>query len=194
MADPTSTEQPQTPATPAPSAPQTGDSTGPNAGEPEKRFTQAELEFQLNERLTRERTKAAEKAAKEKADLDAQALKEQEKFKELADRHEARVKEIEPQLETLTAERDALRDHLAAVVTAETKDWPKEVKDLLPETDDVLVKFEAVARTRALAARLSGTAPAPGNGPNPRPTGSAGQVGINDIIEQKRAKGVYQPF
>lgn len=190
MADPTPGENP-TPAATPPADP-TANPAGPN-GE-EKRFTQADLEHQINERLTRERTAAATKAQKDKDAADAEALKVQAKWQELATQHEAKVKDLEPQLEALTAERDKLREHLANVVAAETKDWPKEVTDLLPATDDVLVRFEAVSRTRALAARLTGTTPVQGAGPGPKPAGAAGTVTDKDIIEQKRGSPMYTPY
>lgn len=175
-----------------------GNGTGTNAGNEgeDKRFTQAQLDAAIKERLDRERKGAADKAAKDKADADAQTLKEQLKFQELADRHEARVKELEPTVEALTAERDTLAKHLTEIVAAETKDWPKEVKDLLPAEDaGVLARYEAVARTRPLAERLGGTDTRQrGNGPGPKPNGAAGQQTSETIVEQKRASGMYSPF
>jgi hypothetical protein len=77
-------------------------------------------------------------------------------------------------LANITAERDRLMEIVTASIDAETKDWAKEVKDLIPADADVLTKYAAVERTRALAAKLAGTPPPPGNGPSPKPNGAAG--------------------
>lgn len=169
---PTSDPNPPAP-TPNPT-PTTGDPTGTNGGEgDEKRFTQAELNAQIDARLKREREAAATKAQKDKETADADALKEQQRFKELAETHEAKVKELSPQVETLTAERDQLQAIVGAAIDAETKDWAAEVKALLPAEAGVLERYAAVERTRGLAARLATTPPPPGNGPNPKPAGGA---------------------
>jgi hypothetical protein len=197
MADPNTqpANQPAPAATDQQTPPTTDDPTGTNGGQgEEKRFTQAELEAKISDRLKRERELAATKAQKDKEAAEAESLKEQQKFKELASQHEAKLAELGPQVETLTAERDRLVAIVTAAIDAETKDWAKEVKELLPDGADVLTRYAAVERTRGLAARLQATGPLPGNGPNPRPTGSAASNGVQTIIEEKRGTGRYAPF
>jgi hypothetical protein len=190
----TTTESQETQSANPPNAQSAGDGTATNAGQGERTYSNEEVQRIVSDRLRQAQKATEAKAIREKEEADSLRLKEQAEWEKLANQHEAKVKELAPQLESLTAERDKLREHLAASVAQETKDWPKEVKDLLPDTEDVLLKLDAVARTRALAAKLVGTPPPAGNGPNPRPAGAAGQTGTQEIIEQKRSSGAYSPF
>lgn len=71
-----------------------GDAARQNAEE--KRFTQAELDAIVKDRLERAGKKAADATAKAKADAEAAALAEQGKYKELHDAAAAKVTELEP--------------------------------------------------------------------------------------------------
>jgi hypothetical protein len=71
-----------------------GDATQQNAEE--RRFTQAELDAAIKDRLARAEKKAQEATAKAKAEAEANALKEQGKYKELHEAAAARVAELEP--------------------------------------------------------------------------------------------------
>lgn len=165
--------------------PTTGDPTGTNGGQAEeKKFTQAELNAAIDARIRRERDAAEAKAKKDKEAAEAEALKEQNRFKELAEQHEARVKELEAEV--------AARDHAAlkAKVAAKHKLPDAMAARLLGTTEDEL---EADAKELAKVVTESAP-PQAGNGPAPRPAGAAGQVGVDDIIKQKRASGAYGPF
>lgn len=101
---------------------------------PEKLFTQAEFELQMKERLERERKKSETAALKAKSDAEAEAAKKNGEWQTLAEKREARVKELEalqPQLEALTSERDDLNGTIGKLLEAERKDLPASVLELL---------------------------------------------------------------
>lgn len=162
--------------------PQTGDATGQatgqqnggDSGKEEPKFTQADLDRLIKDRLERERAAAAAKAQKDKEAAEAEKLKEQAEWKTLAEQHEGRVKELEPQIEAIKAERDALAEIVTARVAAEIKDWPAEVKALIPDDGGLLVRLAAVEKARPIAAKLIEAPKVPGNGYDPRPLGGAG--------------------
>ena len=102
-------------------------------------------------------------------------LKQQGEFQKLAEQHEHRVKELEPVQERYTA----LSGLLADQIKAQVKDWPKEVKDLLPGDDTPIeVRYAQVQKLQALAIQLGEKAQQqqraslPGNKPNPQPSNS----------------------
>lgn len=167
---------PEAQGAPAPQA-QTppGDATGTNGGEEAKpQFTQAQLDAIVRDRLDRQKKANESAAAKAAEEAEANKLREQSEWQKLAESHEAKVKDLEPRVTQAEADRDQLREIVAAMLEAETKDWPKEVRDILPPAEaDVLARHAAVQSHRPLAAKLAQANPTPGNGPNPRPNGAA---------------------
>src|SRR5437899_10881147 len=118
--------------------------------------------YREERRLQNEAAKAAEQ----------QRLKEQGEFKQLAEQSAARVKELEPVQERYTA----LSGLLADQIKAQIKDWPKEVKDLLPGDDTPIeVRYSQVQKLQTLATQLASQAQQqqraslPGNKPGPQP-------------------------
>jgi len=98
-------------------------------------------------------------------------LKEQGEFKALAEQRETQLKELEP----VKSRYDQLSTLLADQIKAQIKDWPKEVKDLLPSDDTPIeVRYSQVQKLQALALKVSEQAQAqqranlPGNTPGPR--------------------------
>lgn len=86
-ADATSTDATQAAQTTAVTPP--ADATGTNSGTSDAKFTQADLDRIVNERLERERTKSQKDAAKAQADAEAKVLTEQGKYKELFEKQQA---------------------------------------------------------------------------------------------------------
>jgi hypothetical protein len=119
------------------------------------------------------------KEQEEQAQAAEQArLAEQGQFKELAAKHEARVKELEP----IQEEYAKLAEQMNAQIEAEVKDWPPEVKSLVPDASvSAGARLEQVARLRGLVAQLTQQArgQAPGNRPNPP---AQGQPSREDMI------------
>ncbi len=111
------------------------------------------------------------KAAQKKQDEAAQALEqarlaEQGQFKELAAKHETRVKELEPLAERLAKLSELEHNRIDAMV----KDWPEELKKLVPSRDlDAEVRLAQVENLQPLLAKLQQQAQGqfPGNRPNP---------------------------
>jgi hypothetical protein len=72
-----------------------GEGTDPIKTE-EPKFTQADVDRILKERLEREHSKAQKAAEKARADAEAKAMAEQGKYKELAEAAQGKVGELEP--------------------------------------------------------------------------------------------------
>lgn len=128
--------------------------------------------------------------AKAKQEAEAARLKKQGEFEELAKQHEARVKELEPIQESYTR----LSTTINAQIEAEIKDWPPEVKSLVPGPDiPVESRLEQVARLRPLLEKLQVQARGtqPGNSPNPRPAQQTPEGAGNQYMQRLRATGKY---
>jgi hypothetical protein len=137
--------------------------------------------------------------AKAKADQAAeqQRLREQGEFKQLAEQSAARVKELEPIQERYTA----LSGLLADQIKAQVKDWPKEVKDLLPGDDTPIeVRYQQVQKLQTLATQLASQAQTqqraslPGNKPGPQQIQNNEQTReqqVNDFRLRRKQSGMY---
>lgn len=113
------------------------------------------------------RAKAKEREQAAKDELDRQ-MQEQGKYKELADAHAERVRELEPIANRYEQLSDILTEHIKTTI----KNWPDEVKSLLPGKDTPIeLRYAQVEKLQALADRLTLQAQGqlPGNRPNPRP-------------------------
>lgn len=133
--------------------------------------------------------KKREKTAK---DQEEQQLREQNQFKELAEKYGSRVQELEPVQERYTA----LSTQLSDQIKAQTKDWPKEVKDLLPdETASIETRLVQVQKLQAFVDKLNASsAPQtrPGNAPNPKPATPTPEGMQQRLENQLRASGKYR--
>lgn len=118
-----------------------GDATGTNSGDqptPETQtFTKDQVEALVKERLDRAERKAAEKAAKDREAAEAAGLAEQQKFKELADKHAAKVAELEPQLTTVTEKAERYEKALTGYLATLRKTVPANLLTLLDKLDVV---------------------------------------------------------
>jgi len=123
------------------------------------------------------RKKAKEQEEQAQA-AEQERLRQAGEYKQLAEQHEKRVKELEPIQESYTR----LAEQINAQIAAETKDWPTEVKSLVPDTSvPVESRLEQVAKLRPLIAQLAQQArgQAPGNRPNPP---AQGQPSREDLV------------
>jgi len=139
------------------------------------KFEQNNFELREKERQ-RKSQEAADKAALE------QKLKEQGEWKSLAEQHEARVRELEPVQERY----GALASVITEQITAQTKDWPKEVKDLLVgEEAPVDVRYAQVQKLQLLVDKMAEQQRGmqPGNSPGPRPAPA--------LTEEQQRKAAY---
>ncbi len=115
----------------------------------------------------------------ERRDREAHAAEEarlakQGEFETLAKTRETERDEVKTQLQN----RDERIQRYEAIVgqdlEARTKDWPKEVKDLIPsgENVDALTRLENINRLAPLAAQLMNAPARPGNGAGPVAVGA----------------------
>src|SRR6266704_5723985 len=198
----TPTTPPPTPGqTPPPSQSQTTPASGQSQQTP---ITSLPPDIQDYIKRLRDEAEEANKLrkaeAKAKAEAEAARLKEQGEFKALAEKHEARVKELEPIAESYTR----LASTMNAQIDAEIKDWPPEVKSLVPPQEAVLSngerrvtpveeRLEHMARLRPLLEKLQVQARGtqPGNSPNPRPSGQTPENVRDEYEKRLRASGRY---
>lgn len=142
--------------------PPTGDATGQQGGSnaggagnggtgDDKRFTQAELDAIVKDRLDRERKASETKAQREREAAEADALKEQSKFKELADQREKQLADLEPFKDKAERYEAALKTHL----DAERKSLPAHITALLDKLD-VAEQLEWIASNREAIAKQAG--------------------------------------
>ena len=122
---------------------------------------------------------------------DAQ-MKEQGEFKELAEKHEARVKVLEP----ISERYNQLSGLVSEQIETEIKDWPASVKKLDPGKDAAIeVRLAWRNNARAIVAEMQqqNRGQMPGNGPNPRPaTGEqTREQQIKDFKQKRVNSGAY---
>lgn len=144
-------------------------------------------------RKERQEQKTAEQA-KEAADrAKEEALKrEQGQFKELAEKYGAEVQQLKPVQESYNALSTVIADQLKEQV----KDWPQEVKDLLPPDDTPIdARYAQVQKLQAFVNKLNASATPqtrPGNGPNPKPASPTPEGFQEKTENQLRASGKYR--
>lgn len=151
----------------------------------ELREENAKNRVKLQKHTDEQKKQAAEAQAAEEA-----RLKEQNQFKELAEKYGAKVQELEPTVERYTALSTLLGDQIKAQV----KDWPKEVKDLLPD-DSVSIedRYAQVQKLQAFVDKLQATPQTkPGNGPNPKPAAQTPEGYQKKLEDQLRTSGKYR--
>lgn len=100
-------------------------------------------------------------------------LKAQGEYKTIAEKHEARVKELEPAHVALQERYATLAAIAKKRIASEAEAWPDEIKALLPQGDEVdtLELIAAIEKYTPLVAKFTAAA-SPGARPNqPKPTG-----------------------
>jgi hypothetical protein len=180
----------------------TGDASGQHSGTAagagnggageDKKFTQAELDAIVKDRIDREKRNADAKAQREREAAEAKALEEQSKFKELADQRQAKIAELEP----FQAKSERYEKALTTLLEAERKGMPGHITALLDKLDPA-EQLEWIASNREALATDAGdgtakTTPARSTPATPKPAGNPGRA---DLIEQTKkelqASGLY---
>jgi len=144
-------------------------------------------ELERDNRKYRAERKQQDDAA---AAAEAARLKEAGEFKSLAEKHEARVKELEP----INDRYSALSGLVASQIEAQIKDWPAEVKAFDPGADAPIEQRLAwLEKSKPLIEKLAQQQRAtnPGNGPNPRPTGNTPDTMRDKFVQDMRRSGKY---
>ncbi len=142
----------------------------------------------------RKENAAARNKVKEQDDLNAanleSQLKEQGKYKELAEQHAERVKALEPINERYTT----LSQLVSAQIETQIKDWPSEVKAFDPGADSsVEQRLAWLEKSKPLIEKLQlqARSTSPGNTPGPRPVGSSSDDVRGGFENRLRASGKY---
>jgi chromosome segregation ATPase len=204
------TQTPNTPGEPGQTPPQQGDQTGqtpppqsqtqsgqpPTTQQQQQRTPLDALPPDVQEyiRLLRDEAKTnrekleAETRAKQQAE--EERLKKQGEYQKLAEKHEQRVKELEP----IAQEYNDLAEQMKVFIDTQTKDWPDLIKDYDPGPDaPVKARMAWMNKSRqhaeTLAAQTRGKAP--GNSPNPAPANSGGtsEQDVNELRRRIRESG-----
>lgn len=120
------------------------DENGGDDNKPEPKFTQADIDRIVTERLERERKKSEANAQKAKEQAEAKALEEQQKFQELAEKRGTKVAELESTVGTLTADLEAATEEakrykaaLNGLLEKQRKAVPEHLVALLDKLDPV---------------------------------------------------------
>jgi hypothetical protein len=155
-------------------------SVTPSTGE--AKFTQADLDRIVRDRLAEETRKGEAKAKKEREAAEAAQLADQQKWQELAGKHEAKVKELEP-----LAERVAkLTTALEKLLVKEREGLPKHVTTLLDKLDPAEQLEYIAANREALGVRTTPTAP------NVNATAGNGSQALDPKAEEARLRAQYR--
>lgn len=125
---------------------ETGDGEGKatETEAPEAKFTQADIDRIVKERLERAEAKAQSKAQKAREEAEAKALEENQEFQKLAEQRAAKVSELEAssatlteRVETVTAENERYKGALDSILKAQREGIDDGVIALLDKLDPV---------------------------------------------------------
>lgn len=158
----------------------TGEETGkkPEDKAEEKKFTQAELEKHIAERLSRERAKA-EREAKEK----------QGEFQKLYDELKPTHEQTLAKLETAQKENERITSIMQKQIEDEISKWPDEVKALDPGKDSSLEsRLNWLEKARPLASKMTGNVSTGRRSVNAENSGGqkdhSGAVGVQSYLDR----------
>lgn len=149
----------------------TGAGDGQNGGDDQQQqptFSQADLDRIVKERLERAQKQAEAKTQKAREEAEAKALADQEKWKDLAEKHGTKLQTLEADLETRSTELETaaqrierLGQALTAQLAAQKEGLPEATLELLNRLDPV-DQLEYLAKHRgSLTANTNGVPPSP---------------------------------
>ena len=191
MSTPVTTEQPTTEPQQGTTTPPTGDATGDTKGGDERRFSKAEMDAIVQDRLDRDRKARERDNEKSRREAEEKALKEQSEWQKLAEKHAARISELEPlhaTVEETNAQLGRYKGALEAHLATQRDSLPDHIMDLLDRFDPV-DQLEWLAKNRELLGQQRG-----GNGipTTPRPAGPMTTEQATEVEIQKRLRtGIY---
>lgn len=173
----------------------TATATGTQPANTEAKFSQADIDRIVKDRLDKERERIAKSQteAQEKAEREAAEKKalEDGEFRKVIDAKETELSSLRPKAE-LAVE---LSTFVNETIDAEIKEWPDEVKTLVPDAADVQARAAEVKKLRPLAAKLSTAPPRPGNGRDPKPAGALSPAAeLEHKKRELRQSGGYGRF
>jgi hypothetical protein len=172
---------------PTTTPPQVGDGQSQQQSLSQEEMAKVIADLRKENAAHRNKAKEQERLAQE---AEAERLRQQGEYKALAEKHETRVKELEPIAESYTR----LASTMNAQIEAEIKDWPPEVKSLVPAADvPVESRLEHMNRLRPLLEKLQVQArgTSPGNSPNPRPQAQTAEGAGKEYMQRLLDTGKY---
>lgn len=154
----------------------------------------AEVDRVIGERLDRERRNSAAEVERQKQEAAATALKNNQKFEELAATRETQLTEANGKLSTVTAERDTLKADLDIANTAMMAILDAQTKGLPPHITKLLAKMAPADQLTYLAEngaeiRKDATQAVPNHGSNTVTGGNNG--GGNSATDGAKLVGTY---
>ncbi|MGH9426031.1 MAG: hypothetical protein ACRD2L_06990 [Terriglobia bacterium] len=125
-----------------------GSAEDPNAGDDkdkakakeEKVYSKAETELIVEERLKRERKKAADEAEKARKKAEADALTKNQEWQKLAESRQTEIDDLtnaKTELEPFKDQAEKYKKALDSILAAQKKDLPKHIVELLEKMDPV---------------------------------------------------------
>lgn len=182
---PASGQQQDAPGTPP------GQQGGNTASDDGPKFTQAQVDALIRDRLDRERKRAEDSQRKAADDADAKRLAEQQEFKALADKHAARVTELEP----YQAKAERYETALKALLAEERKAVPDHLAPLLDRMDPADQLEYLAANRDKLVPPANGHGAAAGVPATPRAAGAPNREhAITEKVDTLRRTGAYGRF
>jgi septal ring factor EnvC (AmiA/AmiB activator) len=175
--------KPQTSASEGVNIDGAGAGAGTQPGTGDAKFTQADLDRIIRERLAEQKTSLETKLAKDREEADRKAAEEKARKDGELDKvitaKEAEIADLKPKADLA----DRLVATFTAQIEAESKEWPEEARDMLALAESVDKKLEVLPKARALAAKLStggtGSHP-PGTAKKPEPKGGTDPKSLVD--------------
>lgn len=137
-----------------------------NGGEPEKRFSQADIDRIVKERLERERKKTEEALAKEREEAKRKELEEANEFKSLYEETKTELERLRTEAQTVTLEKAKTDLLVQAGYTGEQLD---RVRKYLQGTDEASLKASLDEVKADIPPKSVGVDPSAGNTPNHPP-------------------------
>lgn len=171
----------------------TGDGTGggggnpgsENTGEQERRFTQADMDRVVEERLRRDRETNERRAAAERQQAADAAAAEQGEFRQLAEQRATRIAELEP----FEAQARRYSEALGTLLTVQRE-------GLQPHIIELLDRLDPADQLEWIAAHQAELRPAEGEqkesrgpGPTPRKTGEETREQRVDALYNRMKSG-----
>lgn len=130
----------------------------------EKKFSQADVDNIVKERLERAQKKAEQDAAKAAKKAEEENLAKNQEFEKLAKQRQTRVTELEAELETLKPfqeQAEKYKKALEADLKARTEKLPGHIKTLLEKMDPVEQIEYLTANAKELGVKFGGVPPTP---------------------------------
>lgn len=158
-------------------------STGAGSGGSEKTFTQKELDEIISRRLNEQKTSFEKKLDDLKAEQTRLESERNGEFQKLYETEKATNVQLRNDLEATKT----MSTYVSGLIDGELAEWPDEVKQTDPGSENLSVRMQWVEKMRPLAKKLIAANKAP-DGEHPRGGGGQGdsKTAADKVISQSR--------